>query len=100
MSNRVIEVTVDTNDADYVAEISHVPDDKEADIASFFQKVLDSGRLEESEYHQYSNWTDPKFTEEDFDMYGDLFPYCEYGFHTVEGVKFYTVSDEVRLVKS
>jgi len=54
----------------------------------------DMGELPPEEYYVETD----KITPEDFLEFLELVPYCEYGFHTVTGIRILAVVGEIKLI--
>lgn len=90
-----IHVKVDTNDADYITEISDITEQELELIRPLIVAIKNC-----KEYHNYPKgeyvgkrpqdvYSEYDFSEEVFEAFEELCPYNEYGFHTVESVELY-----------
>lgn len=100
---RVVEIKVDTNDGDYETQVTTIATYNEGAVRELLQRVMDlptnSFRNWGGEYIESGHWVELGFNEDNSGDLENLFPSCEYGFHSLEHIKFYTISDEITLTR-
>jgi len=115
-------ITVDTNDGDYESHTIEITEEQALvlsrvaiaiktfkpytvdrhDLVWTFNHNFPTGdclradlsELSPKEYYVETN----KITEEDFQDFMGLMPYCEFGFHTVIGIRILAVIGDIRLI--
>lgn len=103
-------ITADTNDADYITEITELQTDSDKSrfinivsiLKQYSKKSYGSGIIwDNSDY----NSEDPPekmyealLTEEDFNFFNHFIPYGEVGIHTIKCIKIQEVSNEEKLL--
>ena len=116
--DKYIKITVDTNDADYVSELSKITDEELMKLKPLIEAIKEfkpyegygtSGRKFMHE-HNYPSINSEYFPRRDLgekspeeiypnidadihEMFQDMCPFSEYGFHTVESITLLYVSD-------
>lgn len=120
-----IEITGDTNDADYVSQINQIsPEDLElikpvieaiknfepyqVDVPdpSYPMKWTHCHNFSHGEYIRddlgeksaYQYYTEKGITEEQFETFQEFVPRGEHGIHTIESIKLYEVSNVENLL--
>jgi len=106
-----IAIRVDTNDADYVTEVNEIDADALEKIEPLIKAIKnfqphgvhhhnyptldcvrsDLGELEGREYYV-------DFSEDVVDIFEDLLPFQEYGFHAIESITITPAVKKVRLL--
>lgn len=118
--SRVYELVVkaDTNDADYVTEISKINENHLNELIPLFERVKEFKPYKgKSNHTHYSNFPfgDGEFiprsdlgeksakelygyTDEEFDLICNYLPFGEYGIHTIESVEFYELPKKKTII--
>ena len=110
-----IVITVDTNDADYITEVSEISQEDLERIRPLIEAIKNfepyqaqtKGKLGYRHDHNYPcgdvlredlGEKEPEeiydFDEDIFDIFEDLLPSSQYGFHTITSIKVYPVPDK------
>lgn len=117
MEKRIVIVVADTNDADYVTQITELKDWKLEVLPTLLKvaEVIKNFEKKYRQHHNHHNWEDADrhnainvldtykgdITQEDKDIVEEAFfpPGDEqYGIHTIESIKILTISNEEELV--
>lgn len=98
-SKKYLLVTADTNDADYVTDVTEINNEDLIRVKKIFSMLPKKKRHNWPDHDDYQkgNIFDKykKLTEEDFDFINGYIPHGEYGIHTIESVRVLEViSDE------
>lgn len=118
-----IEVMADTNDADYISEISEISIDDLNRLRPYFEKIMEPVHKRKEYYSlpveektselskqfnddlYYHNWPDSEYQEETLiDRWPDIsedilneisrfVPYGEYGVHSIDRIRVFTVTN-------
>ena len=99
-----LEIEVDTNDADYIKESVNLTDEGlehiKGCVETLKRRFPNLVGFAQSEYH--GNWSDDILSDDpdynDLETIANLAPYGEYGWHTLESIKYFPYAKEVRLV--
>lgn len=101
-----IEITVDTNDADYNTKVSTISEEDLDKIKSLIDEI--KKQTQKNKWvHNYPNgeYCDetpqdiyPNISEEIHELFNDYCPYCEYGFHTIESIYIYPLFNKTKLL--
>lgn len=107
MKQYEVKIVADTNDGDYITEISKINEEK----IQLLHKVVNiiktkftnnHSNWENSEYGNYDN--DPKqvykndLTEDEIEWFDNLLPYGEIGIHTIVSIEYYELPEKVKLL--
>jgi hypothetical protein len=119
MNDLEITIKVDTNDADYQIKVSTIEQSELDKIMPLIQAIKEFKPYKNKsrsglEYTHNDNYPygeccrrdlgekTPqelyKFDQEIFDIFKDLCPYCEYGFHTIESITVSPVTQKTKLL--
>jgi hypothetical protein len=89
-----ISITVDTNDADYLTEVSEISEEELALILPLIKVIAQRDKNVQIRNYSTSEYeSGPSGREiyncdkEVFEAFESLCPYGEYGFHTIEEIK-------------
>jgi len=91
-----IQITVDTNDADYVTNINIISEEDLNKIMPLIEEIKKYTYKGRNKYYNYNTsecYDHPlpheiyNFNDEIFDIFEELCPYTEYGFHTISSIK-------------
>jgi len=104
-----IVVIADTNDADYVTQISTISEELLLEIQPVIEAIkaknatITPGRgiynWPSSEYRKETvEDTYPQLTEDQIECFRELCPYGEYGIHTIKSVEYYPEPVKVKLL--
>lgn len=89
-------IKADTNDADYVTSIKHIPASKIEDLRNIIFKVKkesdNSIDWRTGDHAAEEVWeAHPELTVSECELLNDYIPYTEWGIHTIEDVQLFKV---------
>lgn len=117
-----VTIVADTNDADYVTEISDIDDTFEHDfgdlitaIKNFKPYTVKRRSTSAIDWTHSHNWPTgeclredlgekppekiyPQFSEELIEAFGEYLPYGEYGIHSIKSIGITTIAEEKKLL--
>lgn len=89
---KFVYIEVDTNDGDYVGELSPITDSQIDELKTIISKMPKDGnsiRYETGDCGD-DNMDDNTYnyiSSDEKDVLGEFTPYCEYGFHTIHKIR-------------
>lgn len=105
MTQYELKIVADTNDADYVTEITTVTMQEIEDILPVIEAIKNCKKhfnWSKGEYARRDEMPDKIYagilTEDQIEMFNDYCPYGEYGIHTIESVEYYPLPEKVKLL--
>ena len=114
-----IKIKVDTNDADYNMEFTEIDEETLSIITPLIEAIKNFKPFDTGEGHtQRKNFPFGEClrsdlgeksieelyvqtglcTEEALDIFLEMLPYGEYGFHTIESIEIFKVSEKIKLL--
>lgn len=96
-----IYVNVDTNDGDYVGKISDISDEEIQEILPLVEAIKNQKSGDGNfPYGEVFGWKASKIYSNfsGFDIFLDFIPYTEYGFHDIDQIEIYEITNIQKLI--
>ena len=99
----LLQITVDYNDGDYAERLSDISLETIQRLAPVFTAIkARQGHIwpQGDQRNMYDNPAIfyPQLTLEQIELFDDFCPRCEYGFHSIEEIRVFRITSEIRYV--